>query len=59
MDDDLLIFADENPSDENLNSDSWKVLVADDEKAVHLVTKLALGDFSYDGKPLELLSALQ
>jgi nitrogen-specific signal transduction histidine kinase/CheY-like chemotaxis protein len=57
MDDDLLIFADENPSDENLNSDSWKVLVADDEKAVHLVTKLALGDFSYDGKPLELLSA--
>jgi PAS domain S-box-containing protein len=57
MEDDLLIFADENPSEENLESDTWKVLVADDEKAVHLVTKLALGDFSYDGKPLELLSA--
>jgi len=35
----------------------WKVLIADDEQSVHLVTRLALGDFHLDGRPVELLSA--
>jgi Response regulator containing a CheY-like receiver domain and a GGDEF domain len=57
MEEDFLVFADENPVENTINKKTWKVLVADDERAVHLVTKLALGDFVFDGKSLELLSA--
>ncbi len=35
----------------------WKVLVVDDEPAVHDVTRLALGDMSFDQRGLQLLSA--
>ena len=35
----------------------WKVLVVDDEPEVHQVTRLVLGGFRFDGRPLELLSA--
>lgn len=35
----------------------WKILVADDEQAVHLVTRLALGDFTFEGRKLQLFSA--
>ncbi len=31
----------------------WNVLIVDDEESVHAVTKLALTDFEYEGKPLE------
>lgn len=35
----------------------WKVLVVDDEPEVHNITRLALGDFSFENKGLEILSA--
>ncbi len=35
----------------------WKLLVVDDEPEVHSVTRLALGDFQFDGRPLEFISA--
>lgn len=35
----------------------WKVLIVDDEPEMHNITKLALGDFSFENKGLELLSA--
>ena len=35
----------------------WKVLIVDDEPAIHSVTKLALENFSFDGKELEFLDA--
>lgn len=35
----------------------WKVLIADDEDSVHLVTRLALTDFVVDERPIKLLSA--
>ncbi len=38
-------------------STTWKILIADDEPSVHLVTKLALGDFTFEGRKLELISA--
>jgi response regulator RpfG family c-di-GMP phosphodiesterase len=38
-------------------SQPWKVLVVDDDAGVHEVTKLALGNFEFDGRPLELLHA--
>ena len=35
----------------------WKVLIADDEPEVHQVTRLVLGGFRFESRPLELLSA--
>lgn len=57
--DDILLFADE--ENENTNSrkpaEKWKVIIADDEQEVHRVTRMVLGDFEFDGKGLEFLSA--
>jgi len=35
----------------------WKVLIIDDDKEVHTVTKMALRRFTFDGKGIEFLSA--
>jgi PAS domain S-box-containing protein len=35
----------------------WKVLIVDDSKAVHTLTKMFLADFVFEGKRLELFSA--
>ena len=40
----------------NMNS-PWKILVVDDEPIIHSVTELVLRDFSFDDRPLKLLSA--
>jgi diguanylate cyclase (GGDEF)-like protein/PAS domain S-box-containing protein len=34
----------------------WKIAIVDDDKAVHAVTQLVLGDFRYKGRPLQLFS---
>lgn len=39
------------------STDTWKVLVVDDEEEVHAVTKLVLADFSYENKGLLFLHA--
>ena len=43
------------PSDETASA--WKVLIIDDEPEVHEVTELVLGDFEFEGRPLEFLHA--
>jgi putative nucleotidyltransferase with HDIG domain len=35
----------------------WKVLIVDDEPEVHQVTRLVLGGFRFESRPLEFLSA--
>lgn len=35
----------------------WKLLVVDDEEAVHATTRLVLNDFEFEGKRLDILSA--
>jgi CheY-like chemotaxis protein len=35
----------------------WPVLIVDDDVSVHEVTRLSLQDFTYQSRPLELLSA--
>jgi len=40
-----------------LPATSWKVLIADDEPEIHQVTRLVLGGFRFESRPLELLSA--
>jgi EAL domain-containing protein (putative c-di-GMP-specific phosphodiesterase class I) len=37
--------------------DHWRVLQVDDEPAVHEISRLVLADATYDGRPIELISA--
>lgn len=50
--DDTLSFAPEVD-----DADPWKVLIVDDEPAVHDVTKLVLGNFRFEDRPLYFLHA--
>ena len=36
--------------------DTWKILIADDDEAVHSLTKTVLADFEYQDKSLKMLS---
>ena len=36
----------------------WRLLIVDDEPAIHTATKLVLANFEYEGRRLEVLSAL-
>ncbi|MFT5887767.1 MAG: signal transduction histidine kinase [Zhongshania sp.] len=60
-DNDQLILASEQatilPQDSTLAKTSWKVLIVDDEEEIHVVTRLALHDFSFGGRHLEFVSA--
>ena len=37
--------------------DPWKVLLVDDDPQMHQITQLALGNFSFQKRPLQLISA--
>lgn len=43
--------------DERQDAEPWKVLIVDDEEEVHQVTKLALANMRFDGRPLRFLDA--
>jgi response regulator RpfG family c-di-GMP phosphodiesterase len=48
-------YADEGPATAALQP--WKVLIADDDRAVHAVTKLALGSTAFHGRPVAWFDA--
>jgi len=54
--DEDVIFADEVEDQEGSPQECWKVMIVDDDEEVHNVTRLALGEFSFDGKGLEFIS---
>ena len=56
-DDDALLFADDGPVVEEASASVWKLLVIDDEPAIHDVTRLTLGGLRVDGHHLAILSA--
>ncbi|MCG8532225.1 MAG: hypothetical protein MI749_16390, partial [Desulfovibrionales bacterium] len=57
VDDDLL-FADEEDFEPAVREPQrWRILIVDDEEEVHIVTRLVLEDFTFEGRGLELLSA--
>ncbi|MGK7910601.1 MAG: diguanylate cyclase [Synechococcus sp.] len=60
-DGDVLIFVDEDTETTavppSTDRPPWKVLVVDDEEQVHAVTHLALRNFAFDDRPVELISA--
>ncbi|MGK7906217.1 MAG: diguanylate cyclase [Synechococcus sp.] len=58
--DDELVFLDEDTGLTALEAGDlspWKVLVVDDEEQVHSVTQLALKNFEFEGRSVELISA--
>ena len=57
IEDDEVIFAEESPALEEVTTESWKILLVDDEQEIHSVTQLALDDLIFQGKKLTFLSA--
>lgn len=57
-DDDTLTFAEEEPQSAAAPPDNhWKVMIVDDEREIHNVTKLVLEGFQFAGRGLEFVSA--
>ena len=56
MSDDELLFAEETDAKHTEIVDTIKVLIVDDEEEVHVVTKLVLNNFIFEGKRIEILS---
>ncbi|WP_448206417.1 DUF3369 domain-containing protein [Azospirillum sp. sgz302134] len=61
-DDDDLLFADEDPTDAAAGESAtpatpWKILIVDDDDEVHAITRVVLGDVTFDDRPLQFLSA--
>ena len=52
-----IIFAEENGNEPEIQEKNWKILIADDEKDVHAVTRMVLGDLVFAGKGVEFLSS--
>lgn len=50
-------FSQKKSKDTHLSDETWKVLICDDEKEVHSITKTVLRDMSFKNKKLELISA--
>ncbi|GLS89644.1 phosphodiesterase [Psychromonas marina] len=61
MNDSDLLFIEDDITDVDdpisLHLSPWKVLIVDDDKEVHAVTKLVLSNFEWDDTPLHFLSA--
>ncbi len=52
--DSLLTFAPEFEAGDNV---SWKIIIVDDDKGIHKITKTILREFTFEDKPLQFLSA--
>lgn len=57
-DDDMMFADDTDDIIETSHASKWKVMLVDDEPAIHEVTKMALSDFTFDGRELEFISAM-
>lgn len=58
MNDDLIDFKpDDSEAQVLLPSKCWKVLIADDDEEVHVITKLALSDYEYLGRPIQFFDS--
>ncbi|MEO1377562.1 MAG: ATP-binding protein [Cyanobacteria bacterium J06635_10] len=53
----LFIEDDTEPSAEITSNETWKIMIVDDDKTVHQATQLVLQDFTFDNKPVNLISA--
>jgi len=57
--DDEIVFADDHGGDDKVTakSETWKVMLVDDEVSIHDVTRMALDGFTFADKKLEFISA--
>ncbi|MGL1894671.1 MAG: DUF3369 domain-containing protein [Spirochaetaceae bacterium] len=55
MDD--FIFAEEVDEIDEYNYKPWKILISDDEKEIHTITKIVLSNFTYENRKVEILDA--
>ena len=51
-----LNFAQKEDNTPKIELKPWKILIADDEKDVHILTKTVLKDLKYNNRPLEFIS---
>ncbi|GKT29362.1 hybrid sensor histidine kinase/response regulator, partial [Aduncisulcus paluster] len=55
---DELLFSGEETDESMVHElEPWMVLIVDDEPDVHSMTKMVLGDFAFEDRPLEFVSA--
>lgn len=55
---DLLFFKDDNSINPARSVNKpWKVIIADDEEEVHIMTKMVMRKFQFQDRPMELLTA--
>jgi len=54
--DDFLNFAEE-PESSGDAGESWRILIIDDDVDIHHVTRMAVGEMRFEGKPLVFISA--
>ena len=40
-----------------INNDTWVILIVDDEEDIHLMTQMALNEFTFAGRKLKFLHA--
>lgn len=52
-----LKFAKKKQTEVILSKETWKVLICDDDKEIHLITKTVLKDFIFKNKKIEFVSA--
>jgi len=57
LEDDQLFFAPEDELIEEESTENWTVMIVDDDDMIHNVTRLALGEFFFEGKGLNFISA--
>ncbi|MFC6439949.1 response regulator [Bowmanella sp. JS7-9] len=56
--DDFLFADEQDDALDDVPKKSWKILIVDDEKEIHTVTRLALNDFVFQDRSLEFLGAM-
>ncbi|MCP4131383.1 MAG: SpoIIE family protein phosphatase [bacterium] len=49
-----IVFA---PPKTEVRTGTWKLLIVDDDKDIHSITKMVLSDFTFEGKGIEFVSA--
>ncbi|NDV28210.1 hybrid sensor histidine kinase/response regulator [Desulfovibrio sp. JC010] len=56
-DDELLFSGEEAEESRSRQAEPWRVLIVDDEPDVHSMTRMVLGDFEFEARPLDFTSA--
>ncbi|MFW5800323.1 MAG: hybrid sensor histidine kinase/response regulator, partial [Spirochaetota bacterium] len=46
-----------NSAEEHMKSHNWKIIIADDDEDIHVLTKIVLEDYDFAGQKIEFLDA--